>query len=104
MRRTSLCATAIATSVFLAACGTAKVSSDEVAKQAQTQFDQIAQKAGQKKFPTIKCPDDLEAKKGAKTRCTAKGNDGTLGITVTVASVKGDKARLNFQGDSALKK
>lgn len=104
MRRTSLCAVALTASLALAACGTNTVSKDEVAKQAQTQFNQIAQKAGQKTFPKIKCPDDLDAKKGAKTRCSAKGTDGTLGITVTVTSVKSNKAQLNFKGDSALKK
>lgn len=104
MKRSPLCALALATSLGLVACGTSTVSSDEISTQAQSQFDQIAQKAGQKKFPKITCPDDLEAKKGEKTRCTAKGNDGTLGITVTIASIKDDKAQLNFKGDPAVKK
>jgi hypothetical protein len=105
MKRSSLCVAVLAAaSLSLAACGDKTVSSDEVAKQAQSQFDKIAQNAGQKTFPKITCPDDLDAKKGAKTRCSAKGNDGTLGITVTVASVKDDKAQLNFKGDSKLKK
>jgi len=104
MKHTSLGVAALAASLSFAACGDQTVSKDEVAKQAQSQFDKIARNAGQKKFPKITCPKDLDAKKGAKTRCTAKGNDGTLGITVTVASIKDDKARLNFKGDSKLSK
>jgi Domain of unknown function (DUF4333) len=78
------------------------VDKAEVAKQAQLQFNRIARQKGAAKFPTIKCPKDLKAKAGAKTRCSAKGTDGTLGITVTVTSVKDKKAQLHFKGDSAL--
>lgn len=104
MNRSLLCVAAFAASLALAACGTQTVPKDEVAKQAQSQFDKIARNAGQKKFPKITCPKDLDAKKGAKTRCSAKGTDGTLGISVTVASTKDDRARLNFEGDSKLHK
>jgi hypothetical protein len=99
-------ATVAAAAVLAGGCssstGDPTVDKDAVAKQAQLQFDRIARQKGVSKFPTIKCPDDLKAKKGAKTRCSAKGTDGTLGITVTVTSVKDKKAQLHFKGDSAL--
>ncbi len=91
--------------VALAGCSSEKtVSKDEVEKQAQQFFDGVAQKQGQPSFPKITCPDDLKAKAGERTRCSAKGTDGTLGITVTVKKVDGDKAILNFKGDDALTK
>jgi hypothetical protein len=95
-----------AAAVLAAGCssstGDPTVDKAEVAKQAQLQFDRIARQRGAKNFPRIKCPDDLKAKAGAKTRCSAKGTDGTLGITVTVTSVKDKKAQLHFKGDAAL--
>jgi PBP1b-binding outer membrane lipoprotein LpoB len=93
---------ALLTAGCSASTGDKTVDKSEVAKQAQVQFDRIARQRGATKFPTIKCPKDLKAKKGATTRCSAKGTDGTLGITVTVTSVKNDKAQLHFKGDSAL--
>jgi hypothetical protein len=87
---------------FVAGCGQATVSSDDVTEQVQAQFDKIAQEAGQETFPKVTCPDDLKAEAGETTRCTAKGEDGTLGITVTVKSVKDGTAQLNFKGDDKL--
>ena len=78
------------------------VSKEEVAKEAQAKFDAIARSKGQAKFPPITCPSDLDAKKGASERCSATGDDGTLGITVTVTGVDGGTAHLHFQGDSQL--
>ena len=46
----------------------------------------------------------LEGEAGNKTRCTATGPDGTLGITVTVRSADGDNAQLNFKGDDKVTK
>jgi Domain of unknown function (DUF4333) len=96
----------VACCCLLAACGssgTSKISKDDLSKEAQSKFDAIAKSRGAK-FPPIKCPKDLDNKKGAKTRCTAKGTDGTLGITATVVHVDGDKAQLSFKADSALTK
>ena len=89
----------------LSSCGdsTNTIDKDEIAAQAQTFFDRLAEKQG-RKFPPIKCPEDLEAKEGEKTRCSAAGNDGTLGITVTVTEVREDDAQLNFKGDEKLTK
>jgi hypothetical protein len=99
-------AVAAAAAVLVGGCsastGDPTVDKSEVAKQAQLQFNRIARQRGAAKFPAIKCPHDLKAKAGATTRCSAKGADGTLGITVTVTSVKDKKAQLRFKGDSAL--
>jgi Domain of unknown function (DUF4333) len=96
------CAAAVLAGGCSASTGDPKVDKAEVAKQAQLQFNRIARQRGASKFPKITCPKDLKAKKGAETRCSAKGTDGTLGITVTVTSVKDKKAHLHFKGDSAL--
>jgi len=79
------------------------IDRDEIAKQAQGEFDRIA-KAKEQRFPKIACPDDLEGEVGNETRCRASGPDGMLGITVTVESVDDDKARLSFKGDDKLAK
>jgi MFS family permease len=95
----------LAVAMLIAGCSTTKtVPKAEVAKQTQAKFDAIAQAKGQAKFPKIVCPDDLKAKAGQSTRCSATGRDGTLGITVTVTSVSGSTAHLNFRGDSHVTK
>jgi hypothetical protein len=102
MKRISFVVIPLAFAIAFAGCGTKTVSKSDVEKQVQTYFDNLAQQNGQAKFPDIKCPDDLEAKKGKTVRCTAKGTDGTLGITVTVTGVSGDKASLSFKADNKL--
>jgi hypothetical protein len=82
--------------------GGGSVSKSEVEKQAQTQFDALAKSKGQASFPPITCPGDLDAKVGATEHCSATFSDGTLGITVKVASVSGDTAHMDFQADSAV--
>ena len=90
---------------LFAGCGSDDtLSKEDVAKEAQAQFDKIAKDRGQDTFPKITCPEDLKAEKGATTRCKATGTDGTLGITVTVASVDGGDAKLNFKADDQLQK
>ncbi|MEA2480213.1 MAG: hypothetical protein QOJ07_2135 [Thermoleophilaceae bacterium] len=85
----------------LAACGDKTVAKAEVAKQAQLKLDEVAKAAGKGAYPKITCPNDLKAKKGAKETCTATGPGGKkLNVVVTVDSVNGDKANLNFQGDA----
>ena len=104
-RRATLAVALVATTAaVLAGCGESTVDKDEVAKQAQTYFDGVARDNGQEKFPEITCPDDLKAEKGETTRCSAEGDDGTLGITVTVNSVDGDTANLSFEGDDKVEK
>ena len=102
MKRIPLLAIPVALAIAFAGCGTKTVSKEEVEKQVQAYFDNLAKQNGQAKFPDIKCPDDLEAKKGKSERCSAKGTDGTLGITVTVTDVKDDKASLSFKADDKL--
>jgi hypothetical protein len=83
--------------VLAAGCGTGTVSKGDVAKAAE---DSLEQQVGQR--PDVACPDDLEAKVGAKTRCTltADGLDGKYGVTVTVTKVDGDQASFDVQVDS----
>ena len=83
--------------VLAAACGTGTVSKGDVAKAAE---DSLEQQVGQR--PDVSCPEDLEAKVGATTRCTltADGLDGTYGVTVEVTKVEGDKASFDVQVDS----
>jgi hypothetical protein len=102
MKRTPLVTIPLVLAIAVAGCGTKSVSKEEVEKQVQAYFDNLAKQNGQTKFPDIKCPDDLEAKKGKSERCSAKGTDGTLGITVTVTDVSGDKASLSFKADDKL--
>ena len=104
-RSAALTLTLLLAAALFAGCGSDNtLSKDEVAKEAQAQFDKIAKDRGQSSFPKITCPSDLKAKKGATTRCKAVGTDGTLGITVTVDSVDGGKAKLHFQADNKLQK
>ena len=96
------CAAVVLAGGCSASTGDPMVDKAEVAKQAQLQYARIARQRGVRKVPRITCPKDLKAKAGATTRCSAKGTDGTLGITVTVTSVKDKKAQLRFKADSAL--
>jgi hypothetical protein len=102
MKRSVFLVIPLALVLAFAGCGTKTVSKSDIQKQAQTYFDSVAQQNGQAKFPAIKCPDDLEAKKGKTVRCSAKGTDGTLGITVTVTDVSSNKASLSFKADNKL--
>jgi hypothetical protein len=78
-------------------CGTGTVDKGDVATAAE---DSLEQQVGQR--PDVSCPEDLEGKVGATTRCTltADGVDGTYGVTVTVTKVEGDQASFDFQVDS----
>ena len=100
------CLAAVGTVFAVSACGdsTEQISKGQVQSQAQKFFDDVAKRNGAESFPKITCPDDLEAVKGKTTRCSAKGTDGTLGITVTVSEVRDDGATLSFKGDDKLTK
>ena len=106
MRRLALCSLAAGAALALPACGsgTEQIHKGEIQSKTQAYFDGLARKNGQASFPKIVCPNDLEAKKGKSTRCSAKGTDGTLGITVTVTEVRDDGVTLSFKGDSKLTK
>jgi hypothetical protein len=81
------------------------VDNQTIEKQAQKQFDKIAKEKGQKGFPPIKCPKDLEDPKvGDTTRCLARASDGSLGITVTVTAVDDSGVKLSFQADDHVSK
>jgi hypothetical protein len=104
MKRLLLCSLAAGAVLALPACGTEQISKGDIQTKTQAYFDGLAKKNGQAKFPDIKCPDDLEAKKGKSTRCSAKGTDGTLGITVTVTEVRDDGVTMSFKADDKLTK
>ncbi|WP_435798762.1 DUF4333 domain-containing protein [Streptomyces microflavus] len=73
-----------------------KLSSD---KLATTVAEKLAATTNQPK-PDITCPDDLVGKVGATTRCTLTAGDGsTLGVTVTVTSVEGEKINFDIKAD-----
>ncbi|WP_330337480.1 DUF4333 domain-containing protein [Streptomyces sp. NBC_00557] len=73
-----------------------KVSAD---KLATTVSEQLAAQTGRPK-PHITCPEDLTGKVGSSTRCKLTADDGsTLGVTVTVTSVKGSKVNFDIKAD-----
>ncbi|MEU9477386.1 DUF4333 domain-containing protein [Streptomyces sp. NPDC048191] len=73
-----------------------KVSAD---KLASTVSERLAAQTGQPK-PHITCPEDLTGKVGSSTRCKLTANDGsTLGVTVTVSSVKGSQVNFDIKAD-----
>ncbi|MGW8574710.1 DUF4333 domain-containing protein [Streptomyces niveus] len=50
--------------------------------------------------PDATCPEVLEGKAGATTRCTLTAADGsTLGVTVTVSAVDGDTVDFDSKAD-----
>ncbi|WP_210579110.1 DUF4333 domain-containing protein [Streptomyces sp. GESEQ-4] len=68
-------------------------------KLAITVAEELAATTGQPK-PDITCPEDLAGKVGNTTRCTLTADDGsTLGVTVTVSSVDGDKINFDIKAD-----
>ncbi|MFJ3934951.1 DUF4333 domain-containing protein [Streptomyces parvus] len=73
-----------------------KLSSD---KLATTVSEKLAATTNQPK-PDITCPEDLAGKVGATTRCTLTAKDGsTLGVSVKVTSVEGDKIDFGIKAD-----
>ena len=79
-----------------AGCGTLTLSAATVARGAE---DALEKEVGSR--PDVHCPRDLEAKRGARTRCTLTvGSDPTTyGVTVTVTAVHGDKATFDVLVD-----
>ncbi|WP_411081205.1 DUF4333 domain-containing protein [Streptomyces sp. cmx-18-6] len=73
-----------------------KLSSD---KLATTVAQKLADTTGQP-TPDVACPEDLVGKTGTTTRCTLTANDGsTLGVTVTVTSVRRGEINFDIKAD-----
>ena len=73
-----------------------KLSSD---KLADTVAEKLADTTGQPE-PDVTCHEDLPGKAGTTTRCTLTAGDGsTLGVTVTVSSVEGDRINFDIKAD-----
>jgi hypothetical protein len=85
--------------LVLSGCGTASIKRSEL----ETQTQRALTKSVGKQAPKAVCPDELEAKKGAETRCHMDFPESKrLGITVTVSAVDGDKARFAVAADDKL--
>ncbi|AIR99572.1 DUF4333 domain-containing protein [Streptomyces glaucescens] len=68
-------------------------------KLADTVARKLAETTGQPK-PDVTCPEDLVGKVGTTTRCTLTAGDGSsLGVTVTVSSVDGDRIDFDIEAD-----
>jgi hypothetical protein len=87
--------------VGLAACSvnigsSSSLPADTVASSAE---DALEEQIGVR--PAISCPEDVEAKVGAETRCTLTGGDDPTeyGVTVTVTSVDGKNATFDVEVD-----
>jgi hypothetical protein len=103
-RTTAWSLTTLTAGVLLVGCSVSagtgasepKLSSD---KLADTVARKLADTTGQPK-PDVTCPEDLTGKVGTTTRCTLTASDGsTLGVTVTVSSVEGDRINFDIQAD-----
>lgn len=95
---------AVAASMLLVGCsGSVNVGKSEPKLSANTLATEVSEElaatTGQPK-PDITCPKDLKGKVGTTTRCTLTADDGsTLGVTVTVTSVDGDKIGFDIKAD-----
>jgi hypothetical protein len=86
----------------LAACSidlggsSSTLTADTVAQRAE---DALEEQIGVR--PAITCPDDVEKKVGAETRCTLTGGDDPTeyGVTVTVTSVEGKNVTFDVEVD-----
>nr|WP_246324299.1 DUF4333 domain-containing protein [Petropleomorpha daqingensis] len=80
-----------------AGCGAGTVAKGDVAAAVA---HQVESQVGSR--PKVTCPDDLQAKVGATTRCTLtlEGVDGTYGVTAKVTKVDGDQASFDIQVDA----
>ncbi|MGW2642235.1 DUF4333 domain-containing protein [Streptomyces sp. NPDC001348] len=96
--------TAVAAGALLVGCSasvkaekdTPKLSADKLASSVS---EKLAAQTGQPK-PKITCPEDLAGKVGTTTRCKLTAGDGsTLGVTVTVTSVKGSQINYDIKAD-----
>ncbi|MCU1670913.1 MAG: hypothetical protein JWP40_3840 [Blastococcus sp.] len=81
----------------LSACGSHSLTATSVATGAENALEK---QVGTR--PTVSCPNDLDARVGATTRCTlTAGSDPTkYGVTVTVTSVKDANATFDVKVDT----
>ncbi|GAA2101903.1 hypothetical protein GCM10009801_75540 [Streptomyces albiaxialis] len=91
------------TALALTACsvGSGSSNSSVATPELEKQVNQaLTQKVGQSP-KKVDCPDELEAEKGAETRCTLTTPEGPrYGVTVTVSSVQsGKKANFDIKVD-----
>ena len=78
------------------ACGgPSAVTGEQLARQVS---DQLTEQVGQKP-DKVSCPDDLEAEKGASSRCALTDSGQSYGVTVTTTGVDGDTVRFHVQVD-----
>ena len=87
--RTTVAATAAALS--LAACGTQQL---DTAEAERTIADRLGKQARTK--VTIRCPDDVEIKKGDTFTCDAKARNDTAKVKVTQLD---DEGNVRWQGE-----
>ncbi|MEU5106359.1 MULTISPECIES: DUF4333 domain-containing protein [unclassified Streptomyces] len=97
---------AVAAGVLLSGCSASvsvekssapRLSADKVATIVA---EKLAATTGQAK-PDITCPDALEGKVDTTTRCKLTADDGsTLGVTVTVTGVDGNKINFDVKADN----
>lgn len=78
----------------LAACGASTIDDKSVAKQI---VDAQAKKAPDLKVDAGKCPSDIEAKKGAKFKCTVNVAGVKAPYNVTVTKIDGDDVLFDFE-------
>lgn len=98
----------VASAALLGGCSahfsTSSLSGEEVAKEAQKQFDKVAHERGQEAFPKIVCPDELEEVEEATTHCFARAEGEKIGIHVEVTSVEGGQVNMHFETEEEASK
>ena len=95
----------VATGALLVGCSSSVHVGDSeptmsAEKVATLVSEKLASTTGQPK-PDIVCPEDLAGKVGTTMRCKLTAKDGsTLGVTVTVSSVDGDRINFDIEADA----
>jgi Domain of unknown function (DUF4333) len=85
-RRLVPSAVALVTVAALAGCSTCTVQGADVSKRIS---EGLEKEVGQRPN-AVRCPPEIEAKPGAKARCTIVGSDGReIGLTVTMKDERG---------------
>ena len=82
---------------FGLSAGEEAVPSDEVAKQAKSSLNEVAEEEGFPPITEIECPDDLDDEEGATTRCDVVVDGEELEVVATVTEVDGDRVDMNFE-------
>ena len=79
----------------LSGCGKKVVSKSTVETQVAKQLAAVAKQP----IPKVSCPDDLDAKVGAKMTCTLtpQGSKTTYPVTVTVSSISNGVAHFHAE-------